>query len=248
MGGKPPQTGLSNLHAAVDTKMEMNVPPPLASDAPPLLSPQPKPGSGKHRFFAILLSLCLGLFLADAAISFLDDLLIMASGCHAISVLRGLVAIATLLMSIALYGLIGLTPMVPKRFFLPLPFFSLATLLGAFPATIYFYSHLQQIALGTSTIQLALGIYILYRAQGRLKFRWPPVNAEQLGTRIFSWAHLLVFVLLNLFVLLPLVIIFLFSSTAHAVNRFKRRLHGSASPRGFTVQMRKYVRDDGKGN
>lgn len=194
---------------------------------------------------AIVLSLFLGLFLAGAAISILSDLLIMAFNCQALSAVSILVAIATLLTGAAIYGLIGLMPMIPKRFFLPPPLFSLATLLAAFPLTIYFYSHLLQIDLGISVCQLVLGMFVLYRAQGSLKLRWPPVNAELLGTRRFSWAHLSAFVLLNVFVFLPLAITYLFVSSACAVNHVSEgfvALH----PSGLTMQARKYVRDDGK--
>ena len=224
----------------------MNELPPVASDAPPLLSPQPdrKPSSWR-RFLTIVLSLCLGLFLADAAISVLDDLLILGWDCHTFSMLRGLLAIATLAMSVAIYGLIGLTPMVPKRFFLSLPLFNLASLLAVLPLTVYYYSHLQQIALGISMCQLALAVFILYQAQGGLKFSWPPVNAEHLGTRGFSWANLSIFVLLNVFVLAPTVVIYLFVCSAHAVDHFSEGFM-ALRPAGLTVQTRKYVRGDGK--
>lgn len=194
---------------------------------------------------AIILSLFLGLFLADAAISIVDDLLIMAFNCQALSTVSVLVAIATLLTGAAFYGLIGLMPMIPKRLILPLPLFSLANLLAVLPLVIYFYSHLLQIDLGISVCQLALGMFLLYRAQGSLKLRWPPINAELLGARRFSWAHLSIFVLLNVFVLLPLVIFYLFVSSAFAVNHVSEgfvALH----PSGLTMQGRKYVRDDGK--
>lgn len=222
----------------------MNVSPLLTNDVPPLLSPQPKPGSGR-RFMAVVLSLFLGLFLASAVISILSDFLIMAFNCQVLSTVAILVAVATLLSGAAIYGLVGLMPMIPKRFFLPPPLFSLAALLAAFPLTMYYYSHLLQIDFGISVCQLALGMFILYRAQGSLKFRWPPVDAELLGTRRFSWAHLSAFVLLNVFVVLPVAIIYLFVSSASAVNHVSEgfvALH----PSGLTVQARKYVRDDGK--
>jgi hypothetical protein len=62
--------------------------------------------------------------------------------------------------------------MVPKRVFLPIPLFSLAVMLSAFPFTIYFYNRIQQVAWGISVCQVLLGLMILYRAQGSLKFRW----------------------------------------------------------------------------
>jgi len=220
----------------------MNVPPLLTNDAPPP-PPQSKVDSGR-RLFAKVLSFFLAVFLADAAISSLDDLLILAFNCHALSIFRALLAIATLLICAVIYILIGLTPMVPKRFFLPLPLFILASLLALVPLMTFFYSRLQQAALVTSLCQLALGMFIWYRAQGSLKFSWP-LKAEQLGARRFCWAHVSLFVLLNLFVLLPLVVIYLFASSARAVTHFSEGFM-TLHPSGFTVQVRKYVRDDGK--
>ena len=224
--------------------MEMNVPPLLGNDAPTPPLPQSKPGSGR-RLFAIVLSLFLVIFLVDAAISSLDDLLILAFDCHALSVLRALLAIATLLICVVIYILIGLTPMVPKRFFLPLPLFILASMLALVPLMTFFYSRLQQAALVTSLCQLALGMFIWRRAQGSLKFCWPLITAEHLGARGFSWSHVSIFALLNLFVLLPLVAIYLFVSSACAVNHFSEGFM-TLHPSGFTVQARKYIRDDGK--
>lgn len=236
--------GLDSQAVPVDTKTEMNVPPLLGNDAPPALPPQPKPGSGR-RLLAIVLSLCLGLFLADAAISLMDDLLILMFHSHPLTTLSGLITIATLLMGAALYGLIGFTPMVPKRFFLPLPFFILGAILAVLPLMTYYYGHFEAIDLGVSASQLALGMFIWYRAQGSLKLRRPAITAEQLGARWFSWTHVSIFALLNLFVLLPLVTIYVFASSAGAVKHFSEGFM-TLHPSGFTVQARKYVREDGK--
>jgi len=71
------------------------------------------------------------------------------------------------------------------------------------------------------------------------------VSEGQLGARGFSWANLLGFVALNVFVLLPLVAVYLFGCGARAVNHFSEGFM-ALHPSGFTVQVRKYVRDDGK--
>src|SRR5215469_5671717 len=223
----------------------MNVPPPVVADVPPLLSSQPPQNSGR-RFFALVLSFCLYLFLADAIVSVLDDVLSLLFNCHILSWLSGISFIFALLSVLFIYILIGLTPMVPKRLFLPIPLFYLVEVMVAVPVTIYFYSrHQHQIDLVFSIFQAGVGLAILCRAQGGLRFRWPPLRVEQLGARGFSWRHLSAFVLVNLFVLLPLVIACLLVFTAHAVNHFSEGFM-ALRPEGFTVQVRKYVRDDGK--
>src|ERR1039457_2026023 len=82
-----------------DTNISPANNPPPPDSVPPLLSPESKHKSGPRRqFFAILLSLCLALFLIDAVVSLVDDSLILFFGLHVFSVIRGLVAILALLM------------------------------------------------------------------------------------------------------------------------------------------------------
>jgi hypothetical protein len=120
-----------------DTNISPANNPPPPDSVPPLLSPESKHKSGSRRqFFAILLSLCLALFLIDAVVSLVDDSLILFFGLHVFSVIRGLVAILALLMAVGLYGLMGLTPMVPKHLFLPIPLFCLVVMLAVFPIMI----------------------------------------------------------------------------------------------------------------
>lgn len=221
----------------------MNVP-PVITDVPPLLPSQP-PHNGGRRFFAFLLSFCLYLFLADAAVSILDDVSSLGFNCHIFSGLAGISFFITFLTVLLVYVLIGLTPMVPKRLFLPIPLFYLGGVMAAIPLTIYFYGRQQQMDLVISICQAAVALAILCGAQGGLRFRWPALRVEQLGARRFSWRHLSAFVLVNLFVLLPLVTGYFLVVTAHAVNHFSEGFM-ALRPEGFTVQVRKYVRDDGK--
>jgi hypothetical protein len=216
----------------------------MIADVPPLLSSQP-PQNGGRRSLALLLSFCLYLFLADAVFSVLDDVSSLLFDCHIFSALTGISFVVTLLMVPLVYVLIGLTPMVPKRLFLPIPLFYLGEVLAAIPLTIYFYGRHREIDLIVSICQAGVGLAILCRAQGGLKFRWPALHIEQLGARGFSWRHFSGFVLVNLFVLLPLAITSLLLFTAHAVNHFSEGFM-ALRPVGFTVQVRKYVRDDGK--
>lgn len=229
-------------------------PPPAITEAPPLLPPlAPQKKSGRQ-LLATLLGLCLALFLFDGVISFADDALILLAGVHGLSLIRGLVSLATLVMAVWLYLLIGITPAVPKRIFLPIPLFFLASMLAMFALAVFWYHRIEEIALALSTLELMLGVLLVAlnrREAARRESRptagvmWPLVKVEQLGARSFSWLNLLGFAALNVFVLLPLVAVYLFSCGAHAVSHFSdgfMALH----PGGFTVQVRKYVRDDGK--
>jgi hypothetical protein len=216
-----------------------------ANKVPPPLSPASNLKPSARRNLAILLSLCLGLFLVDAALSFIDDSLILFCGFHGFSIIRELTSTFAFLMTIGLYVLMGLTPMVPNRLFLPIPLFPLVAMLAVFPFAIYCYGQLQEVTVGLSACQVVLGLVILRWSQGGIKFSWPLVPETKLGGRGFSWVNLSVFVLATIFVLIPAVLIYLLLCTTMAVDHFSEGFM-ALHPSGFTVQVRKYVRNDGK--
>lgn len=198
-----------------------------------------------RHLLAILLSLFLGLFLADAIVSLADDSLMFLFNLHLLSGFRTMVFLFAMLIAIVVYGLMWLTPMIPKRWFLPLTLFYPASQLAFVPFMIYCFGGLQSVAWGFSCIQVILGLGILYWIRGGLKFHWPLVPVDQLAGRGFSWWNLSAFGLANVFGLLPATFIYLFLCTALAVNHFSEGFM-ALHPGGLTVQVRKYVRDDGK--
>ena len=139
------------------------------------------------QLFAILLSVCLGLFLTDALFSLADASLIVFCSRHTLSAASGMLSLLSLVMAAGIYALIGLTPMVPKRLFLPIPLFYLLSTLAMCPIIIYRYGWIQQFAWGISAGQMILGLLILSWSQGGIKFRWPLVSVSQMGIRGFSW-------------------------------------------------------------
>jgi len=224
-----------------------SAPPPLTPDtpAPPLL-PQPPPKSSAGRqVLAVLLSGCLGLFLADGLVSLLDDSLINLFGNHVLTGTRGMVCLFAMLLALVIYGLMGLTPMIPKRWFLPLTLFNPVAALILVPLFIYCYSRIEQITWVISFFQVLFGLTILFRVQGRFRLQWSLFPEERLEHRRFNWRNLVVFVLVNLFFLLPALGIYLFLCTSLAVNHFSEGFL-ALRPGGFTVQMRSYSRADGK--
>ena len=208
--------------------------------------PQPSGRPGPLRqLLLLLLSICLGLFLADAVISLLDDSLILLFDLRLLTAIRGGVWLLSILMAMVIYGLIGLTPLVPKGLFLPITLFNPLAMLITVPVAIYCYSRLEQFSWVISFCQLMLGLTILYRVKGGLNLRWPLVPENRLGRRRFSWLNLSGFLLVNVFVLLPVAIVYLAVCAASAVDHFSEGFL-ALRPSGFTVQSRKYVRDDGK--
>src|ERR1022692_265579 len=221
-------------------------PSPLVAGAPPLLpsEPTPRPSAGRQ-VIALLLSVCLGLFLADAVISLLDDSLILVFGIHVLAGARAMVCFLAMLMALLIYVLMGLTPIIPKRLFLPLTLFNPLAMLVVVPFAIYAFGRLQQVAWVISLGQVIFGLSILYLVHGGLKWQWRLVPETRLAARRFSWRHLSVFLLANIVVLVPAVIVYLVVCTALAVNRSEEGFL-TLRPSGLTVQVRKYIRNDGK--
>lgn len=198
-----------------------------------------------REFLAILLSLGLLLFLADGLLSLADDSLILLLQSHALSVVRNAVAPMTLLIMLGLYMLIGLTPAIPRRIFLPIAFFHLVAGLAALPFLIYAFERIQLVVWAVSLLQVLLGLAILHRLLGGFGFRWPLVTPRALTGRLFTWRHSGIFVLVNLLLVLPLVVIYLGLWANRAVHHFSDGFV-ALTTEGLKMEARKYVREDGK--
>ena len=220
-------------------------PPPLAAVAPAAPQTPQRHSSSLSHPLAVLLSLCLGLFLADGLVSLADDSLKLLFGLNILALPRAIVGLPALLLAVLIYLLMGVTPRIPKRQFLPLTLFYLAAQLAALPALTYFYGHLQKLAWAASFCQVILGFGLLGWIQGGFKLRWMLVAENQLEGRGFSWRNLLGFLAVNLFGLLPAVVAYFCFCAALAVNHFSEGFV-SLRPAGMTVQVRTYVRNDGK--
>lgn len=214
--------------------------------APPPILPElePKSGSGRH-LLVILLNLFLALFLASGFVSLMDDSLVLLFGLHLLTVMSGILTFIAMLAAVLVYGLMGLTPMIPKRVFLPVTLFYVASLLVSLLILIYTFDRAPQGDWVLSLCQVLLVVGLVWWLQGGVKFRWPIVEDEHLGDRSFSWGNLSVFVLVNVFVLLPAVIVSVFFLAALAVDHYSEGFM-ALRPNGFSVQVRKYVRNDGK--
>ncbi len=164
---------------------------------------------------------------------------------HFLSVICVIISFFSVFAAILIYLLMGLTPMIPKRLFLPLTLFNLVAMLVAVPLVIYFYSRVQLIGWSISLCQVVLGLGILFRAAGGFKVHWPLVSTGELDHRRFTWGNLFGFVTVNIFGLVPAVLVYLFFTTAMAVDHFSEGFV-ALRPGGITVQVRKYVRGDGK--
>jgi hypothetical protein len=198
-----------------------------------------------RQLFAIVCSLFLGLFIVDAVISFADSSLLLFFDIHLLTGIRAIIGLAAMLFAVLIYCLMGLSPMIPKRQFIALALFDPLAILISIPFLIFHFNQTLWIDWVISSCQVLLGLWVLYRFQRGLKFRWQLVPEEKLGPRTFSWRNLSGFVLANLLVLFPAAIIYLMCLGAVAVDHFTDGFM-SLRPGGLTVHVRKYVRNDGK--
>ena len=198
-----------------------------------------------RKLISLLLSLYLGLFLVAGVVSLADDSLVLLFSLHLLTAMSAILSCLALLMTLLVYGLMGLTPVVPRRLVLPVAFFYVANFLVVLPAMIYFPYRVLQLDWVMSFGQVIFGLGVVYWLQKGLKFRWQIVEEHHLGNRRFSWLNLSLFVLANVFILVPVVVAYAIFCVTLAVNHFGEgflALHRD----GMTVQVRKYIRDDGK--
>ncbi len=219
-----------------------SLPPLPPAAAPPVIPVEP---SAFRHFIAALLNLCLGLLLADGIISLVDDSLILLFQVHVLGLVRGLSSVVTFLVAAVVYPLMGITLLIPKRWFLPVTLFAPVAMLAAVPLWIFNHARMPEMSWALSLGQVLLGLGILYGVQGGFRFRWPLLAVNQLGARVFGWRNFWVFLLVNIFVVPPVVVIYLFTCSALAVGHFSDGFVALRSG-GLSVQVRKYVRDDGK--
>ena len=218
----------------------------LRVEPPPLMNPvtEAQPPSLKPPIAAVLLSIVLALFLADAAVSLLDDLLHLG-GLRILGGIRGLTGFFCFLTGIVTYIAIGLTPLIPKRIFLPVTLLGPVVVLSLPLLSIYYFARMPVLAMGFDVIQIILGLGIVHSTQGGFRLRWPLIRAEHLGTKLFSAWNLIGFVAVNLGLLLPGVVLYL-SFCAHlAVGHFSGGFLGLYAD-GLSSTAKTYVRADGK--
>ena len=226
-------------------------PPPLGAtpETPAGVPPVLSRGAGQRaaflrRFVAGLSSFCLALFLADAVFSLVADSLVLLFGIRLFMAPGALISALSLLLALLVYLLMGLTPMIPKRFFLPLALFVATDVCLSVLVAIIRPGWQYRADLLFSACQLALGLGLLRGLQGAFRLRWPLVPEARLGPRSFSWRNLIGFLAVNLCALLAGTagLGWLTMTTVKHVSAGFLALR----PGGISVTVRRYVRDDGK--
>ncbi|HEX7651881.1 MAG TPA: hypothetical protein VF607_00140, partial [Verrucomicrobiae bacterium] len=187
----------------------------------------------------------LGLYLIAAIWALMDDTLVILAQQHCLSSLNAMFTIIAFLASLVLYGLMGLSPAIPKRIFLPLILLPwLGTALGLL-VLIYDFQRIQVLDWWLSLGQISLVFAWAYGLRKPDNSRWFPIRVEHLGKRVFSVWNLVIFGLGNLLILLPVIAIYLAVCTSLAVGHFTAGFL-SLRPSGLYAQARTYAREDNK--
>jgi len=217
--------------------------PPTIQPPPPLQSPGGI--ESWRKLLVILLSVYFGLASVSILCAALDASLVLFFGIYWLTIIDGFLLFLTLLGTVFVYGLMALSPMVPKRIFLPVVLLILLPVIVALPAAIFCYSKMPQIDVAVSWLQV-LGCFVILRwMQESWMPRWPLVAERTLGKRLFSWPNTVLFIALNLFLFLPATVFYVGGCASMALSHFTNGFV-SLRPGGIVLQARKYVRDDGR--
>ena len=216
----------------------------ISEDFPPPL-PGPCSHTGLRAVLAAFLNLALVLFIANAVVSLTSNSLILFLKNDVLVDVAALSGAVSTLTAFVIYGLMAMTPMVPKRVFLPLTLFGPVAVLVALPVMIYGFRYGSWITWGIALAQFLLCMAILLRLRRPWKSCWLLLTADQLATVAFRWRNLIGFVAAHVFVVVPGVMVYLLICGSLAVNHFTDGFV-SLRPSGVTMQVRKYSREDGK--
>jgi hypothetical protein len=181
------------------------------------------------------------LFLIDAGLSLTDELLsAFAAHLPALSTARNLVAFLVIVLSLAVFSLLGVDQRLPKRVFLPLTLYSfwcsmaLWPLLGMIPS--------EPLGLAAAFGQVFIGVVALVTL--RSSYRRNLLPAELFQRPLFGWRNTLVFSAVNL-LLLPLMLVYSLLATVGYYLDQKTAGFMRLSPVGIYTSERSY-HDDGK--
>lgn len=179
------------------------------------------------------------LFLIDAGISVVDELLSSSASLPWLSELRHVVAAIVITLSMVIFSCLGIDRRLPKRVFLPLTLYSFWASLALWPLS----GVIEREALGllAAVNQLLLGGVAIVLLRGLVGQNL--LTREQFKGPMFSWRNTLVFTIVNL-LLLPFALVF--SSLAMTGYYLEEQTSGflRLSPVGIYMSERSYRLDD----
>ena len=214
-----------------------------SSDLPP--PPLPKDLASQGIPFRVkLLSLLILIFLLSGSLSFLDDTLLLFERT-VFTASRVLVSCLMLIAGMVAYVTVACLPGVPKRIFLTIALFIPVSSVAALPLLVYFHAQAGWIAWGMSLLQLSFGMWVVYHLKSSLRISWPLISASQAADCRFRFGHFAAVMLAGFFLVIPLLLAGTTFSAKLAIHHFTDGFVNLRTT-GLTMDVREYVRDDGK--
>jgi hypothetical protein len=206
--------------------------------------PLPTVSGGPPSLLASLLSLALALFVATGALALLDDTLLLLDR-RELSAPRALAVLLMLPAGVLLYLLIALTPRIPKKTFLPVALFIPVATVAVLPLLVFFHEWFLWIGWAVSAAHVLSGIALVRRHRRGGRVRWPLIDDGQLAGGGFRWLHFGAVSAVGALLILPALIGGTALSAVLAVDHFSDGFV-ALGPKGVSMQVRRYVRDDGR--
>jgi len=159
------------------------------------------------------------LFAADAVVSVMGAALDLngAESPWPLAPLRESLGGLVILVARPLHALLGLTPRLPWRVFLPLTLFTFWAMLGALPLPVYLST--TEVAAAVALPQLALALVAAAQIRRRTGRRWLLAESDLPAGPVLSGRTAGGFALLHLAGVLPALLVLLLGSAALAIHR-----------------------------
>jgi len=185
------------------------------------------------------------MFLGSGVISLLNESLLGMFRRQELAVVASVVSFLMLLYGFLIYILMAVLQRVPKRFFLPVSLYLPVMGIGILPLLVYWTECALPILLAVSLGQVVLGVFLINRLQGGLKFQWPIFTNDHFKPRQFKWRYLVGMLMAAGLVIIPGLLLYAAFSAKLALAHFTDGFV-KMGPAGISMQVRKYARDDGK--
>lgn len=183
------------------------------------------------------------LFLVDSIISLVNALTGWLFGIHPLLAVQTIIGLTVVVMSFPLYFFIGTMQGSRKRVAVPLMVFAIwSSLFAGLPLPIFF--GFERTTFILSIIQpcvFVIAVAVLWNSGGNKHWLY---RAPAFGPVSFRWARLFGFLAANIFLVFPLIVVFLTVSLSLAVSHFSRDFLRIGLD-GISVEARTY-RYEGK--
>jgi hypothetical protein len=190
-------------------------------------------------FIALLISIFVLMFAADAGLSLVDELLHLALDRWVLGGFRLMISGATMFVGGLAWLALCLSPLVPRRFVVPPLVFLAWAAVGAMPMPVWL--GFSGAGLGTSLVQAAIAVPLVVMLGREGGYLLPP-SALRDGPAI-SARHVALLAALHLFLALPAFLLWTVASTGWAISTLTGG-YAYFDTQGIVLHERVFVRGD----